>query len=91
MNFWGDDFFRRLWRAIGKRICCCCIKRHKNKKSYKGRKLNVEIAPEPSDVFFENVGDSSRAQIYVRISAICITVLSLAASWIAIYGLSLIS
>jgi len=89
-DYRGGDSVKRFWDSALNKLgrCCICLKKEQNIAQFKGKDLIIEMAPEPNDIFFENLGLSFGKRIKRRIITWLVVLLALAVSFGIIYGTS---
>ena len=83
---YGQQFAYRSWSAIGKVFCGCCVDA-KTTHKLKRQKISVEMANEPSDIFWENLEISFKHRLVNTIEAIIFTLLAVSVSFGMVYGM----
>ena len=70
-------------------LLCPKLGSNKNKKFFfKGNSIHANIAPEPSDIFWENLGTSITKKIWKILKTDTAVLLALGASFVLVYGCS---
>ena len=83
---YGQQFAYRSWSAIGKVFCGCCVDA-KTTHKLKRQNISVEMANEPSDIFWENLEISFKHRLVNTIEAIIFTLLAVSVSFGMVYGM----
>ena len=90
-DYLGGDWVKRFWDNVLNKLgrCCICLKKEQVRLQFqKTKELTVEMAPEPNDIFFENLGLSYSKRIKRRIITWLVVLLALGISFGLIYGTS---
>ena len=87
--YWGGNFFQNMWRRF-KRCCCkCCYA--SGSRGYGYERVTVTRAPEPSEIFFENLHLTGRDKLKIRSLSGIVMIALLVISFGAVYGLTLVN
>ena len=74
-----------MWRAIGITVFGCCVQKSPILREYNGKQLYLSIAPEPSDIFFENLAVTGRRKVQSRLFQALMTMIALFISCVVVY------
>ena len=91
MSHIPQSFFLDMLKFIGKIryfVCCCCIdKIDKTKFVMKYLKINIEEAPIPEDIIFENLEFTPQSKVYRVVGINMISLLLICIGFAIIFGL----
>ena len=82
----GKDIIRRTWDIIFNAVFGCFKKKHQY--FFKGHPITASIAPEPSDIFWENLGYPFKKRIKYVLNTYLMSFLALGASFGMVFGCS---
>jgi len=88
-EYWGGDFFQRMWRRFKRTCCKCCYA--SGSRRYSDTHVNVERAPEPSEIFFENLHLKGKDKLKIRSLSGIVMIILLVVSFGAVYGLTTVN
>lgn len=80
--------FNSIGYILSKYLLCCCMKQSKIKSYEKKFTLNVEKAPEPEDVIWENLQFNSKHRFFRKLMVYLISLVLIAISFGIIVGLN---
>lgn len=84
MQYWGLSFYSAM---LGKFFKCCRKWDASKKENVKGKVIQVSDAPEPQDIFWENLGTPLSDLFWRRLTTGFLSILLLGVSFAAIVGL----
>ena len=79
----GKDFITHFWQILFNYFGCGKIKQS---YFFKGRSITAQIAPEPTDIYWENLGVRAKKRAKYISTTYCITLVALGVSFGIIYG-----
>ena len=85
-----NNFFVRFLNVVGKLryfFCFCCIKKIDNSKFWQKMKIQIEEAPEPEDIMFENLEFTTMKKTYRVVGMNTISLLLIGIGFAIIFGL----
>lgn len=85
INLNDDSVFSRIINWIGEKLCCCC---YTEENSISRIKHHFKRAPEPTDVFWDNLGVGKWRRLKNIILTYLATILLIGACFGIIYGLN---
>ena len=85
----GGNFFQRLWRKS--KDVAANVTMHLISRRYGNDRVTVTRAPEPSEIFFENLHLTGRDKLKIRSLSGIVMIALLVISFGAVYGLTLVN
>ena len=85
-----NNFFVHLLNVVGKLryfFCFCCIKKIDNSTFWKKKKIQIDEAPEPEDIVFENLEFTTMKKTYRVVGMNMISLLLIGIGFVIIFGL----
>ena len=90
LSHFPDNLFVHLLNVIGKLryfFCFCCIKKIDNSKFWQKKKIQIDEAPEPEDIVFENLEFTTMKKTYRVVGMNMISLLLIGIGFGIIFGL----
>lgn len=84
MKYWGISFYSAM---LGRFFKCCRRLDNTNKELVRGKVIQVSEAPEPQDIYWENIGTPISELFIRRLSTGFLLIVLLGISFAAIAGL----
>ena len=85
-----NNFFVHLLNVVGKLryfFCFCCIKKIDNSTFWRKKKIQIDEAPEPEDIVFENLEFTTMKKTYRVVGMNMISLLLIGIGFVIIFGL----
>ena len=90
LSHFPKNFFVHFLNVVGKLryfFCFCCIKKIDNTKFWQKRKIQIDEAPEPEDIVFENLEFTTMKKTYRVVGMNMISLLLIGIGFGIIFGL----
>ena len=91
LSHFQKNFFVHFINVAGKLryfFCFCCIKKIDNTKFFQKSKIQIEEAPEPEDIIFENLEFTTKTKTYRVVGMNMISLLLIGIGFSIIFGLN---
>lgn len=80
--------FKQFHYFFAFNICCCCYSNRRKNRLQKAVTLKVELAPEPSDIIWENLEYSTKDRVLRKLYSYFISILLIIISFSIVVGLN---
>ena len=91
LSHFQNNFFVHFINVAGKLryfFCFCCIKKIDNSEFFQKSKIQIEEAPEPEDIIFENLEFTTKTKTYRVVGMNMISLLLIGIGFTIIFGLN---